>query len=232
MTDERLLDASRRLTAALGPAGLDATLANITGAAVEVLPDVQLASITVRHADGRLETYAPSDELLRELDAAQYELHEGPCYEAATDSVHVTAPNLAADPRFPRYAPVAADAGIRAQAGLRLFDARGAEGALNLYSRRVGAFADLGTLGDLFAHQSAMALEYARHVDNLEQAIQSRQLIGQAVGVVMERYQLDEARAFAVLTRLSQERNVKLRLIAEELMAERDAAGPDAGAGG
>jgi AmiR/NasT family two-component response regulator len=117
------------------------------------------------------------------------------------------------------------DKGIRAQAGVRLFDARGAHGALNLYSRKVGAFEDLDSLATLFAHQSAMALEYARHIDNLEQAIESRQLIGQAVGIVMERYGLNEARAFAVLTRLSQERNVKLRLIAEELLAEREREG-------
>jgi GAF domain-containing protein len=225
MNDDRVLHATRRVAEALGPGGLDDTLANITAAAVEVLPDVQLASITVRHPDDRLETFAPTDDILCEVDAGQYELREGPCYEAATDSVHVTAPNLAADPRFPRYAPVALRAGIRAQAGIRLFDAEGGAGALNLYSRSVGAFEDLGLLGPLFAHQSAVALEYARLVDNLEKAIESRQRIGQAVGLVMERYGLNEARAFAVLTRLSQERNVKLRMIAEEIIAERDAAG-------
>jgi hypothetical protein len=225
MDDQQLLAAARRLTEALGPAGLDRTLANITAAAVEVIPEVQLASVTVRHPNGDLDTYAPTDGVLTEIDAVQYELQEGPCFEAASNTVHVTAPDLAADSRFPRYAPVAVDKGIRAQAGVRLFDARGAHGALNLYSRQVGAFEDLDSLATLFAHQSAMALEYARHIDNLEQAIESRQLIGQAVGIVMERYGLNEARAFAVLTRLSQERNVKLRLIAEELLAEREREG-------
>ncbi|WP_210441394.1 GAF and ANTAR domain-containing protein [Nocardioides xinjiangensis] len=219
MTDQdRLVEASRQLAAALRPGDLDATLSNITAAAVEVLPDVQWSSLTVKHADGRLETVAPTDELLCDVDAAQYELQEGPCYEAAVDTVHITAPNLAADERFPRYAPVALRAGIRAQAGIRLFDADGSNGALNLYSSRVGAFEDLGALSLLFAHQSAMALDYARQIDQLQEAVRSRQVIGQAVGVVMERYSVDEARAFGFLTRLSNNENLKLRLVAERLL--------------
>ncbi len=212
------MEASRQLAAALRPGDLDATLSNITAAAVEVLPDVQWSSLTVKHADGRLETVAPTDELLCDVDAAQYELQEGPCFEAAVDTVHITAPNLAADERFPRYAPIALRAGIRAQAGIRLFDADGSNGALNLYSSRVGAFEDLGALSLLFAHQSAMALDYARQIDQLQEAVRSRQVIGQAVGVVMERYSVDEARAFGFLTRLSNNENLKLRLVAERLL--------------
>ena len=219
MSEDRIVEASRRLATALRPGDLDQTLANITAAAVEVLPDVQWSSLTIKHADGRLETVAPTHEMLRELDAAQYELQEGPCYEAAVDTVHVVSPHLAADDRFPRYAPVALRAGIRAQAGIRLFDAPGSNGALNLYSDKVGAFEDLGMLADLFAHQSAVALDYARRVDQLEEAVKTRQLIGQAVGMVMERFQVDEARAFGFLTRLSNQENLKLRLVAERLLA-------------
>ena len=134
MGDERLADAARRLSKALTPGDLDHTLSRITEAAVEVLPQVGYASITIKHADSSLETVAPTDDLLLEVDTAQYELREGPCYEAAVDTVHVIAPNLAADQRFPRYAAVAVAAGIRAQAGLRLFDAPKSQGALNLYA--------------------------------------------------------------------------------------------------
>lgn len=226
MNDDRVLEASRRLADALQPGDLDQTLENITAAAIEVLPDVQWSSLTVKHADGRLETVAPTHQVLRDVDAAQYEFQEGPCYEAATDTVHVVAPDLATDERFPRYAPVALRAGIRAQAGIRLFDAPDANGALNLYSDRVGAFDDLGMLAELFAHQSTVALAYARRVDQLEEAMRNRQLIGQAVGMVMERYQVDDARAFGFLTRLSNQENLKLRLVAERLLeAPRDAAG-------
>lgn len=218
--DAAMVEASRRLAAALTPGDLDKTLQRITAAAVEVLDDVDYASITVKHANGRLETAAPTDESIVELDAAQYELREGPCYEAAVDSAHVTAPDLANDDRFPRYAAAALAAGVHAQAGLRLFDTSAASGALNLYSKQPGALSDLGVIGHLFAHQSAVALAYARQVDQLHEAIQTRQLIGQAVGVTMERFDLDEARAFGFLTRLSQDTNVKLRTVAERLLAE------------
>jgi len=222
MDDDGLIEQVRRLTASLAPGDLETTLRRITGAAVEVLPDVTAASITVKHGDGTLETYAATEDFLLNVDAVQYELQEGPCYESATDTVHVTAPHLAADERFPRYAPVAVAQGIRAQAGIRLFDPPKSNGALNLYSDREGAFEDLGVLEQLFAHQSAMALDYARQIDQLQEAVQSRQMIGQAVGMVMERYDLKDANAFAVLTRLSMERNVKLRVVAQEILAEKD----------
>lgn len=224
MTEARLLDASRRLAGALRPGDLDTTLANITAAAVEVLPDVTASSITVKHADGRLETFAPTIDILLDVDAAQYEFQEGPCYEAAVDTVHVISPNLRADERFPRYAPVALRAGFRAQAGIRLFDAHDSSGALNLYSEAVGAFEDLTVLSQLFAHQAAVALEYAREIEQLREAVATRQLIGQAVGLVMERYGLDEARAFGFLARLSSHENVKLRVVADRLVSDtRDA---------
>ena len=117
-------------------------------------------------------------------------------------------------------------AGIRAQAGIRLFDAPDSSGALNLYSDKVGAFEDLGMLADLFAHQSAVALDYARRIDQLEEAVVNRQLIGQAVGMVMERFKVDDARAFGFLTRLSNQENIKLRHVAERLLATaRDTPG-------
>lgn len=219
MDDQRLLDLMQRLSKSLTPGDLDHTLSRITQAAVDVLPSVEFASITVLHADGRLETVAPTDDLLWGVDAAQYELREGPCYDAAADAVHVVSPDLANDPRFPRYAATAVAVGINAQAGLRLFDAPRSRGALNLYARQTGAFEDLGMLGALFQHQSAMAIDYAREIHNLREAVRTRGMIGQAVGIVMERYKLTDERAFAFLTRLSQHGNLKLRAIAEQIIA-------------
>ncbi len=216
-----LLEASRRLSTALTPDDLDNTLARVTAAAVEVLPDVDYASITVKHADGRLETFAPTAPLIVDLDAAQYEFHEGPCYEAAIETVHVTASSMASDSRFPRYGPVAAAAGVRAQAGIRLFDSAASNGALNLYSRQAGVFEDMSAVGQLFVHHAAVALSYARHIDQLQEAVETRQLIGQAVGVTMERFGLTDARAFSFLTRLSQDTNVKLRVVAQRLLDDR-----------
>ncbi len=223
---EALLDTARRLSERLSPADLDGTLQQITAAAVEVLPEVQFASITIRHADGRLETSAPTDTFLFDLDKRQYELQEGPCYQAASEAAQLIAPNLAADERYPNYGPVAVGAGIRAQAGIRLFEGAKSTGALNLYSKNVGAFEDVESLGALFAHQAAVAIAYASEIRGLTEAVRTRTLIGQAVGIVMERYRLSDDRAFAFLTRLSQARNVKLRLVAQEMVE----AGADSGA--
>lgn len=218
--DETLHDSVRRLAEALKPGDFDATLQAITAAAVEVLPDVEYASITVKHADETIDTVAPTDPLVLDLDGKQYELQEGPCYDAAVDTAHVISPDLARDERFPNYGPYVVSKGIRAQAGLRLFDAPASQGALNIYSRQVGAFEDFSTIAALFAHQAAVAIGYAREIGDLNDAIRTRTTIGQAVGIIMERYELSDERAFAFLTRLSQHRNVKLRIIAAEIVAD------------
>ena len=220
MDHNELVEASSRLRTALTASDLDQTLAQITAAAVEVLPDAQYASITIKHADGRLETTAPTDDLVLGLDAAQYEFHEGPCYEAATETAHVVSPDLESETRWPRYAPVALSAGIRSQAGIRLFDGRESNGALNLYSRSAGAFAEPGGIDQLFTHQAATAIEYAREISHLRKAVETRQVIGTAVGILMHQYDLDDARAFAFLTRISSHSNTKLRLVAEQVISD------------
>jgi hypothetical protein len=220
VTSDELLDAARLLSERLTPGDLDETLRRITAAAVEVVPRVDLSSITVRHSDGRLVTVAPSDDLLLGLDALQYELREGPCYAAATDERQVVSSDLGSDPRFPRYGAEAVAVGVRAQMGVRLFDTPTSQGALNLYSTGVGAFDDATSVSALFTHQAGQAIAYAAEIGNLTQAVQSRTVIGQAIGILMERYSLNDERAFAFLQRLSSHRNVKLRQVAQELVDE------------
>jgi hypothetical protein len=225
---DSLLETARQLSQRLQPADLDDTLAQITTAAVELLPRVHCSSITIMHADGRLTTAAPTDDVLLRLDGEQYRLQEGPCFEAATRQDQVVASDLEHDERFPQYGPSAVAEGIHAQIGVRLFDTPKAHGALNLYSKDVGAFDDLSSISALFAHQAGQAIAYAHEIGTLEQAVRSRQTIGQAVGIVMERYNLNEERAFAFLKRLSSHRNVKLRLVAEEIIAATGHAAPGA----
>jgi hypothetical protein len=216
---QALLDAAQRMTAALKPADVDHTFVQVTAVALEVLPQVHHASISVQHPGGRLETSAPTSPLACDLDQAQYDFQEGPCYEVATAAFHVVSPDLATDERFPRYAPAAVVSGIRSQVALRLFDGKKAQAGLNLYSHDVGAFDDLGSLVTLFTSQAGLAISYSYEIAHLREALRTRTLIGQAVGMLMERYALTEERAFAFLTRMSQHRNVKLRAVAEELIA-------------
>jgi GAF domain-containing protein len=225
MSDEELVETARRLSLSLTPGDLDHTLGQITAAAVEVLPGVTFASFTILHGDGSLETAAPTDSLIDVLDAAQYRLRQGPCYEAATDSLHVSSADIGADERFPDYGAIAAAAGIKAQAGIRLFDSSKGRGALNLYSPQIGTFESLEMLSKLFAHQAATVISYANEIQTLREAVDTRATIGQAIGILMERYKLDDKRAFAFLARLSQQRNIKLRKLAEEVNKTVDPAG-------
>ena len=225
-----LLETASRLSERLTPGDLDATLSGITAAAVELIPEVDYASISIRR-DERIETVNATDDSLLPLDAKQYELHEGPCYDAASKDDRVVATRLGSDARFPRYGPFAAESGIYAQAAFRLFERGTIQGALNLYSGRLGAFADLEQLAVLFRSHAAMAIAYAYDIRNLNEALETRTAIGKAVGIVMERYQLSDERAFAFLTRLSQHRNVKLRQVAEEIVSDhlgKVEAGPGA----
>ncbi len=220
MDNEALLETARRLREHLAPADLDATLSQVTAASMELLPQVQYSSITVLHSDGVLTTAAPTDPMIVGLDVEQYALREGPCYDAATHDDQVVCSDLGADERFPSYGRVAVGMGIRSQIGVRLFDAPRSQGALNLYSGEVGAFDDLESLSALFAHQAGLAISYAHEIGTLQEALKSRTTIGTAVGLVMERYQLNDERAFAFLKRLSSQRNVKLRTVAAELVAD------------
>jgi GAF domain-containing protein len=220
MSESSLLEIANRLAANLGPGDLDETLSRLTAGAVELIPHVAYASITVRHRDGRLETVSPTDGALVILDEKQYALREGPCYDAATDRAHVVSDDLGRDPRYTNYGPLAVGAGIHAQAAFRLFERNGAEGALNLYSTECGVFGDLDGVAALFRSQAGIAVAYAHEVQNLTEALETRTTIGKAMGIVMERYRLNDERAFAFLTRVSQHRNVKLRRVAEELVLE------------
>jgi hypothetical protein len=218
-TSMDILDAAQLLQQRLVPGDLESTLNAITRAAVEVLPGVDHASFSMRHPDGTLDSYAVTGEIIVQLDERQFELREGPCYDGATENAFAVSADMLVDPRYPRYGPFAASLGIRSQAGVRLFENPKTVGALNLFGREVGALEDAEELSRLFAHQAAVALAYSIEIQGLNDALRSRTRIGQAVGIIMERYKLPEQQAFAFLTRLSQQGNIKLRRVADELVA-------------
>jgi GAF domain-containing protein len=228
-SDRRAFDQAARLVAPRPDSEeLTRTLQRITSTAVEAIPEVTAASVSVTYSDGTLTTVAQTDPRLVELDDLQGHLREGPCYEAATEDTYVVATDLATDPRFPRYGPAALEHGVRAQAGLALFHRARSRGALNLYAEQRGVMGGLVALGPLLAHQATMTLSYALEVDDLRRAVETRTTIGRAVGIVMERYDLTEDRAFAFISRMSQQHNVKLRQVAETIVARTSGSNKDA----
>jgi hypothetical protein len=120
--------------------------------------------------------------------------------------------------RWPRYAPAARELGVGSMMTFLLFADAEEFGALNMYARRPGAFTDNSeNSGLLPASHAAVALSGARTSTQLHGALSTRHVIGEAMGILMGRYRLDEDRAFAVLRGLSQKHNVKLRSIAQHV---------------
>jgi hypothetical protein len=192
----------------------------VTRLANEKLPNVDFASISVISATGTPETFAPTDEVITQADSVQYELGEGPCVEAARSGMTVCSANVGSDERWPGYGAKAASLGIAGQMAVHIYATRSSSSALNLYSATEGAFEDSTHIVELFASQAAVALGFSRSIETLKAALGTRNAIGLAIGMTMERYGLDEERAFNFLVRVSQTSNVKLRVVAEEIVGQ------------
>ncbi len=196
----------------------ESALDGLATSAVENIPGVDFASITLYRLDHSLRTVAATDPLAEQTDALQYELREGPCYAAVTRERLVLVNDVAVSRDFPRYGSKAAELGVGSQAALQLTH-NGDRAGLNLYARQAHAF-DRSTvqLAELFATQAAALLDYAVQVEQLSEALHTRTDIGTAVGILMERYGIDRNQAFAFLLRNSNDRNVKVRQLAQHVI--------------
>jgi GAF domain-containing protein len=201
------------------PSTLDETLDAITQAALNTVPGFSHVGISITHRDGVIETKSATDQLVWELDSVQYSLREGPCYDSITGGGITVVQEARHDQRWPRYMPEAVKRGLRAQLAVGLYSDGDSLGGLNLYSTDSDQVAgDAIGIAELFASQAAIALGRSRQEFQLNQALESRKLIGEAMGLVMQRYELDEDRAFQFLVRASSTGNVKLRDLAVELV--------------
>jgi GAF domain-containing protein len=156
-------------------------------------------------------------------DQLQYETGEGPCLSAIWEEETVYVPDLAHDPRWLHWGPrLAEKTGLRSSFSVRLFTIKDTLGALNMYSTTAAAFSAVDKAeGVAIAAHIAVAVAAAQNLEQYESALDSRTVIAQACGLVMERYDMDAVRAIALLTRLSTTQNVKLRDIAAELVHTR-----------
>lgn len=222
MSDERLSIAAA-LTAAARTINqsrsLEETLDALVQATVRTVPGFDHVSVSVLRRDGKFETKAGTDPLVWEFDEMQYSLEEGPCVQAMREHDVVVAPYARREKRWPRYIPQAVGAGLRAQLAIGLADEGRTLGGLNLYSTESETVPeDAPDIAELFASHAATALDHARERETLSEAVSSRQLIGQAIGLVMQRYQIDDKRAFDFLVRAASTAEVKVRVIAQELV--------------
>ncbi|MEV7454131.1 GAF and ANTAR domain-containing protein [Streptomyces nigra] len=205
----------------LAQESVDATLGRITHTATELVEGCDAAGILVLRDDA-VRTLAATDDLVVVSDRVQGELREGPCFDAArsrTGERVYRIPDFTADAgRWPRYAPRAQELGVGSMMDFLLYTEDEDLGALNLYSRRPGAFTEMSELaGWLLASHAAIAFSSARTHAQMEEAVATRHVIGEAMGILMGRHGLDETQAFDVLRRYSQENNVKLREVARQI---------------
>lgn len=206
------------------------TLVEVVRAAVELIPGAEDGSISVVLRRRRVTSEAASGDLPKIVDALQESTGQGPCLDAAYLHETVRVPDMAAEQRWPEFASRAAAAGAASMLSFQLYVDGDNLGALNLYARTPGAFDDESEhIGLLFAAHAAIAYDSARRQSLLTQSVATRQLIGQAQGILMERHKITGDMAFALLVRASQHANVKLRDIAQQLvhsgvLAERSPA--------
>jgi transcriptional regulator with GAF, ATPase, and Fis domain len=205
---------------------VDDTLESIVHTARLSLEGIDHVGISVAHRDGKVETRAATDEFVWELDQLQYDLGEGPCLFSMTHEQTTLVEHARHEQRWPRFIQEAVKRGLRSQLALQLyFDDRTLAG-LNMYSTtRDTLDQDTVDTAELFATHAAIALGKVREIDNLNQALRTRKVIGQAIGIVMERFGVTEDRAFAYLRRASSTENVKLRLVAQQLVEDTENRG-------
>lgn len=206
------------------PAWGESDLQAIVDLAVRLLPRCDHAGITMTTRDG-VRTVASSSDVARQGDDLQSELEQGPCVDAAEQDDVVWVVDLAEETRWRRWSPLASSRlGIRSMLCLPMFGDQTHGGALNLYSGRPDAFdrRDL-EVARAFAASSALATATVEKFEQLENAIDSRTVIGQAVGLVMAAYRIDDKAAFEMLVTISQQSNTKLSTVARRLLEQHQA---------
>ncbi len=203
------------------------TLVEVVRAAVELIPGCDEGSISVVMDRRTVTSRAASGELPRVVDALQEAVGQGPCLDAVYEQETVRVADMASETRWPKFAARALEAGAAGMLSIQLFVEGDNLGALNLFSRRAWAFDDESEhVGLLFASHAATAYAAAQQQAKLVRTVATRQLIGRAEGILMERHKVTGDQAFAMLVRASQHRHLKLRDVAEQLVHSGGLGGP------
>ncbi|MEA2932949.1 MAG: hypothetical protein QOI56_1734 [Actinomycetota bacterium] len=220
-------DGARRLGGALlDDDALNELLQKVVELACHTVRPAHSVSITVADA-GRYRTSHSTDEEALAIDQAQYDGDEGPCLEALRSGQQVQVSIHDEGAPWPRVRQKANELGVEAVLSTPLLRTRdGAIGALNVYSHEVGGFDEtarrtaevIGEHAALLVGNTVALLTASQLNEQLRQALASREIIGEAKGIIMERQSCTRDEAFDILRRASQRENRKLRDLAEELV--------------
>lgn len=216
---ETVAEIARKLAAA---PGLDETLQRIVDLGVDYIDACEGASISFIRGGRALSTPVWSNRTAYEADQAQYGTNQGPCLRAISVHETIVIADLAEEERWPKWREAVLGLNLRSSISFRLFlVSDGGEetfGSLNMFSSQAHAFDGTAeALGQVFASHAAVALNAAITENGLEQAVRSRDVIGLAKGILMERHSRGADEAFQMLRSTCNERSIKMRTLAEQV---------------
>jgi transcriptional regulator with GAF, ATPase, and Fis domain len=200
--------------------GLVSTIEDATSTAVDLFHGCDHASLSLLGKRGKIINRAQTDVHAARADELQVKLDGGPCVQAAVYQETVHAPNLLTETRWPTWsAAVATEMELRSVLALNLYVNGRPLGALNMYSHTAAAFEiDDRVSAKAYAAHVAVAVSATQYEQQTEVAMGHRLVIGQAEGMLMQALGVTEDQAFAALTRVSQNRNVKLTAVAADIV--------------
>ena len=215
----RMADLARAVAV---PLNVEGVLSGVTAAAVEMIPGADTAGVLLIAKGGKFDSLAGTSNLPHELDELQMKFKEGPCVEAAVDELIVRSDDFASESRWPQYTRGAMDMGVRSGLSFKLYTGDQTAGALNLFGFKPNAFdSESEAIGSVLAAHAAAAILASRQGEQLQSALTTRDLIGQAKGIIMERFGVDAVRAFELLRELSQSSNTRLVDVAKRVIDTR-----------
>jgi GAF domain-containing protein len=189
-------------------------------AAVANIPGAVSAGISLQARRGRLETRSATDAVPARVADVQSELGQGPCLEAIQQRGPVRIDDLAAEQRWPRFTARMAAEPVTSMLSVPLMASDDSLGSLSVFGADTGVFdRDSEEMGLVLASHAAIAIAGAQHEEGMRLALDNRDLIGQAKGILMERHKVTADQAFLMLVRTSQRLNVKLRDVAARITA-------------
>lgn len=221
-----LSDFARGLQKAATP---DEVLDLIVRGALARVPGPDEGSVSMVVSRHRVRAQAASSDLPREVDALQEKVRQGPCLDAVFERQTVLVDDMSRETRWPDFSRQASLRGVGSMLSFQLYVEGDNLGALNLYALQPGAFTQESVrIGELFSAHAAVAYVGAQREAALARGFASRQLVGQAQGILMERRRMTADQAFEQLVQVSQEHNVKLHDVARRLVETGELATPKA----
>ncbi len=226
MNEQRNHDLAMRMAAlartAASPRSVEDVLSDVTAASKELIPGAETAGVLLIGKGGKWDSVGGTSDLPHLLDELQIRFNEGPCVEAALDEVIVRTDDFRSETRWPKYSAAVVEIGVLSGVSFKLYTANRTAGALNLFAFKPNAFdGEAETIGTVLAAHAAAAILASREGEELQSAVTTRDRIGQAKGIIMERYNVDDVRAFEMLRRLSQDSNTRLIDIAQRVIETR-----------